>query len=432
MQGSRRSAVRVLDFSPGGVSLPTQDVSFDLEDEPLSLRIGEREIPCSVAPESGERLRASPRSGRIGLALEFETTAREDVALFYHRLRFPSLVRRSEVPGEEIRNLLRDSGYMALRPGLEPDGAWLRAEWPTTLSHEAVFREDDTPALGHIAITRAYRNSWIGHEIAMLRRTSDNLRCRRDLYQHFCVWPRLVDGDGTYVFGYYSPKRRFHQEMFEAFASRSAVEECVVVRMERYMRSAEWPQTPDGCLEGFTVTPMTADEEPQVLAMLEAAWPALARDALDIGPGRLSQGELHPEFAVLGGQRARQCLIMRSGNRLVAALLCEWEDTRLSLFDALSIAHVFLAPGVDPDSRIENAITTVLRDFYTARGANIPLFTCPPGSFGRRDVPGFKWVETMGCIVFSARALCAFESFVDLSLELEPVAEQAHAFQVGS
>jgi hypothetical protein len=419
-RGLRGSAAQVLDFSPGGVLLQTEETPTWLaEDAPLSLRVGEHDISCSLAPESFDPSRwLQARPERVGLALTFARAEQDQVTRLYHRLRFPALHRRGAVPGAEVRALLAESGYMALRPGLEPADAWLRADWPGTLSHEAVFRDPGGPAIGHLAVTRAYANSWIGHEIAMLPRSSDNLRCRRDLYQHFCVWPRLLDGEGTYVFGYYSPKRRFHQEMFEAFASRSAADECVVVRMERYMRDKA--SAPEGLdLDGLVLEPMQRGDEPEVLALIEQSWPALARAALDIAPGSLTQDSVHPGFAALGGQRARQCLVLRSGERLIAALLCEWESAGVSLFDALSVAHVFLARGVETSSRLEKAITSVLYAFYTTREVNIPMFTCPPGTFHRRDVPGFKWVETMGCIVFSSRALRAFESYVELSLDLD-------------
>jgi len=433
-RGQQLPGARVLDFSPGGVSLAPGSAQWLAEDTPLSLRVGEHEISCSLAPESSDglqRLKESPDAVR--LALDFAKDEQEEVARLYHRLRFPSLQRRNVATGSEVRTLLAESGYLALRPGIEPDATWARADWPSTLSHEAVFRDREGRCVGHIAVTRAYKNAWIGHEIAMLPRNDDSQHSRRDLYQHFCVWPRLIDGEGTYVFGYYSPKRRFHQQMFEAFANRSAADECVVVRQERYMRDPNWsPEPADTCLAGFTVLPMQHDDEPDVLGMIERAWPELARTALDIAPGSLSQDRLHPGFAVLGGHRARQCLLLRSGSRLIAALLCEWEDTHLSLFDALSVAHVFLAPGVEASTRIEQAVTRVLYDFYAARGVRIPLFTCPPGSFRQHDVPGFKWVETMGCIVFSARALRAFETYVELSLEQDAQrAEQGRAVSLG-
>src|SRR5690606_13840637 len=129
---------------------------------------------------------------------------------------------------------------------------------------------------------------------------------------------------------------------------------------------------------------------------------------------------LHQQFAEIGAERSRTCLVLRAAGRLIAAVLCEWDQTRLSLFDVLSVAHVFVVPGVAVTGAIEAAIEQAIRRFYAERGLRVPLFTCPPNTFGRRDLPGFRWAETMACIVFSSRALRAFETYVELTLDTGP------------
>src|SRR5262249_19713581 len=142
-----------------------------------------------------------------GLKLYFEDNAKPAIARTYHNLRFRALRRRGAVSDGALKKLFQDSGYLGLKEGLVPRPAWLHADWPSTLTHEAVYIAGDNNAVGHVTVTRAYPHAWLGHEIATLRDHPESMVCRRTLYQHFSVWPRLLDEDQAHLLGYYYRSR---------------------------------------------------------------------------------------------------------------------------------------------------------------------------------------------------------------------------------
>lgn len=342
---------------------------------------------------------------------------RERAALQRHEQRFGNLHRRADVPADEVRALFDASGYTSLKAGLSLPEAWLRATWPASLSHEVVYRGQDGRALGHVAVTRAYSRAWLGHEIATLREHDEALRCRHKLYQHFSVWPRLLDGDEALLFGYFNRHRPWHRRMFEDFAAQTTTNDCVIVPFDRYVVDRSAGLSEPATFPGLTVLRLGPVDVAAISELLTGALPPLAVQAFDLQPERLLSDCLHPAFAKYGIERGRSALGIRLGGKLVAVALCENCDEPLSLFNVLNAAQVFVAPGA-PEQAGTALVAAVLR-YYAERGSPTPLITCLPAALGQRDVAGCRFTETMGCIIWTARGLQAYEGYVDEQLAPE-------------
>ncbi|MDD9939884.1 MAG: hypothetical protein OXU20_02360 [Myxococcales bacterium] len=315
-----------------------------------------------------------------------------------------------------LHELLVASGYTRLKDDIAPSAIWLRAPWPNTLTHEAVYVARDQRALGHVTVTRAYSKTWLGHEIATLRNHPEAMACRRTLYQHFSVWPRLLDGDDAHLLGYYDRTRPWHQRMFEGFADRCGDQDCLVLPMERYALDRPSDASEDdqqgGLSAGASVARAGISDAEWVAELVGKHWPGLVLRAFDIHPDRLTAECMHPAYRTAHLRRARDVLVLRVREQPVGAALCEWSDSRISLFNVLNMAQIFIESDADVPAEARNLLVQRVRAFYGDLGTPPPMLVCPPGTFGEAGLQGCRMVETMGCIVWSSEGLRQYESYV--------------------
>jgi hypothetical protein len=404
----------VVDFSPEGVSVAMAGGTWSVgASEPITLR-----TPFAHITGRAAAVRQGPRANVVGLRLELDGASERALAETYHRARFPALSRRGQIAPATVHALFERSGYLGLKKDVAPSDEWLAAAWPETLTREAVYTAADGTVLGHLGVTRAYRRTWLGHEIATLRDHPEALACRRSLYHHFANWPRLLDGDQAMLLGYYNRSRPWHRALFEAFAAGSDPgRECLVMPLDRFLLSPE--SDPGTAPPGVSVSPLDAGEAERVRALIAAAWPRLAVQAFDLDGEGLESACLHPEYARAGLQRARSVLALRDHGVLVGAALCETSSGQLSLFNVLNGAQLFFAGGVPAPAQA--ALVRAVREFFAARGVKSPLLVANPGQLHEDAAAGLRLIETMGAIVWTARGLARYEDYIDQTLADYPL-----------
>jgi hypothetical protein len=416
----------VIDLSPEGVSVSlSSDGWRPGQGGPVALRTAEARITCRadvVCQRDGGDGRAV-----LGLHLDLDDGDRRALTAAYHRARFPQLARRGQVPPGEVADLFERSGYLALKPDCRPGDEWLAAPWPDSLSREAMYRAADGTVLGHIGVTRAYRNAWLGHEIATRRDHPEALDCRRALYHHFATWPRLAGGEDCLLVGYYNPQRPWHRRLFEAFAALCDPEtECRLLPLDRFLvlpaevAADEKLAAPE--VAGLEVSPVRPGERSRVAALIAASWPSLAVRAFDLGAAAMEATCLHPEYAAAGIGRDRRVLVVRWQGVVVGAALCETVDGPLSLFNVLNCAQLFFLPGVGVAGAPARALTRAVLAFYRQRGVPSPMLVASPGLLPAQPAPGVQRAETMGGIIWTARGLARYEDYVDRALADVPPA----------
>jgi hypothetical protein len=373
--------------------------------------------PIACRAETVRRVPAGD-SSIVGLRLMLDADQRGLLADAYHRLRFPALSRRGEIPAAVVHDLFDRSGYTALKKDVVPSDEWLAARWPATLTREAVYTAADGTVLGHIGVTRAYRRTWLGHEIATRRDHAEALACRRVLYHHFATWPRLLDGEETMLVGYYNRGRPWHRAMFEGFSSTADPDsECRVLPLDRFFVSPAEGATPSP--DGISVGPMRPEEAGAVAALIAGQWPRLATRAFDLDAVHLQSACLHPEYAAAGLERSRTVLVLRDRGQLLGAATCEVASGHLSLFNVLNCAQLFLAGDVAPAG--QRVLVQAVQRFFRARGVLSPLVVANPGQLGEDHGIGLRLVETMGAIVWTAQGLRRYEDYIDRTLADYPL-----------
>jgi hypothetical protein len=413
------AAATVIDFAPEGVSVAAPAWPAG-PGAPVELHTPEARIPCRAR---AVRRLATAAGPLVGLQLEADAAGRRSLVDAYHRLRFPALSRRGEIPGPVVHDLFDRSGYTALKSDVQPSAEWLAARWPATLTREAVYTAADGTVLGHIGVTRAYRRAWLGHEIATRRDHPEARACRRALYHHFATWPRLLDGDDTMLLGYYNRSRPWHQALFERFAAGVDGErDCRVLPLDRFTLT-EGQAAP----ASDAVSPARTEEHARVAALIVAQWPRLFVQALDLEADRLASGGLHPEYAAAGLERARVVLALRRAGSLVGAALCETSSGHLSLFNVLNGAQLFFDEQAGVSRVEQQALVQAVRAFFAARGLSAPLVVATPGQVSAAPESGLRLIETMGAIVWTARGLRRYEEYIDTTLADYPLGTRGPA-----
>jgi hypothetical protein len=389
-------------FVPHGSALPQRDSSF-----PVSIAIGGESLECMAEV----RNETTTREGiEIGVALH-AAADRDRLADFCARMFMPQVKLRREVDQRNVCDLFELSGYLGLRPSLSPREDWLHLD-ADSISRDMVYVSESGQAIGHVSITRAYTNTWLGHQIAMHPRHDEGLTARRNLYLGFATMPTLIDGIGTRLIGFYNRERPWHQVFFEHFASSvGAADRVVVAPWDRYELSAVGAQTSAG--PGVEIGDATPGDLGLLTLVAREALPPLVADALDLTPMALVAPALHPAYRRNRIGRSRKVLVLREHGEVTAFALTELSHRSLSLFNMMNVAQFFGVPGRGSTAGKAALVAAVLAH-YRSCGVEQPTIVAPHRSFDASAHPALRFEETMGSIVWTGPALRAYENYVQL------------------
>jgi hypothetical protein len=141
--------------------------------------------------------------------------------------------------------------------------------------------------------------------------------------------------------------------------------------------------------------------------------PALLCDAIDLFPETLVSEALHDCYRGSSLERGREVFVARDQGRVVAIALCEYTDRSLSVFNIMNLAYMFVASAdVSPD--LQRGLQHTVRSFYLARDISDPIVVSPENNFDATLDAEVQLAEVMGCLVWSAQGLRAYENYVRL------------------
>lgn len=354
----------------------------------------------------------------VRLELEVDEELRIQLRRVDRALRFPRLLDREVLEPAQVADLFRDSGYLSLRELEQPAPArWFEPEFARALSSDVVYVADDGALLGHVSVTRAYSKTWLGHQLTTLRGHEQSADCREALYHHFATLPALHDGDAPhYLLGYYDRSKRWHQFFFEGFvSSHDRPDEAVLVPFDRF-EVRERGDTAPLALPGdeggeIEIDQASFAERGWTAGLIREQLPALAAAAFDATPERLDRAYLADGFAELALPRGRRCFALREDGEFVGAALCETGSHVLSLFDVFNLGQLYFSP--EASGRARRALAEFVTRHYRAQGCRRPMIVSMPGALPSPSLAGLEHIETMGCIVWSGRALPAYRRYLD-------------------
>jgi hypothetical protein len=376
-----------------------------------TLEIDGRRIPCLAEPRYR---RDTPTLTRVGVRLHTRA-ARGELVDAYLRRRFPQLLPRREAGAGDVVDLLDRSGYLALRPDMQPERRWFERSDDDDISRDVCFRAGDGALIGHVSFTRAYPRAWLGHQLATLRHHAEATACRRSIYLHIATYPTLVDGDQAMMVGYYDRARPWHQRFFSGFVEwLSAPELAVAYGLDRFERNTRAPAPMLPRTAAVDVHAPAGDELVQAAALVRGQLPPLIAEVLDIHPERLISSQLNGHYEATRYERGRHVLVLRERGEFVGVALCEIGSRELSIFNLFNMAQIFVATGRSrPSIAAQLQLLSAVRALYAARGEHNPMIVAPPGTVDAAMEPGTFLAETMGMIAWSGRALRQYENFIN-------------------
>ncbi len=404
--GKPRSA-KVADFSADGVSLDCSN--------PESSPPPPNQFAADLEMESGERIsciaaivRGDDQNESFGVKLQPSDPNEHTLAEAYLQSRFARLQKRvSQAPGEVMR-FMEDTGYLDLRDAGDIHPGWESNDAPPALTQDLVYRTDEGELLGHMSITRGYKRAWYAHQFATRSIHRDTAQCRSDLYKAAINWPRMMDRDAM-LLAYFDQSKPWHRRNFADFVDwLDDTQQAAIVGFDRV-------ETNGAALHiarpGLSVERATDDDMATAAAIILPSLSVLARDAFDITADTL-RGDLLSQVPGTEGKRRRELLVVRDQGVVVGAGLCETGDKRLSLFNIFNSALCFFDESASNEAR--SMLFAKVQEYFRQLGVHKPLLLCPEGQASGRALGSFEVEEAMGCMIWSAEALRAYENFLDL------------------
>ncbi len=417
-------------------ALITGDLEIPLKD--VSARGVGLHAPYDGPPEldaellvAGRRFRACARAPRLGDRSGLELELEDDpihLARALLRHRFGAWRFRGEIPGEEITELMKNSGYLALK-GEEPmNPRWLEADDPT-LGLDFVWVDGDERPVAHISSARAYSHTWVTHQLASLHDHPDRFEARLACYRLLSTVPTLVDDHRALMIAYVNRDKKWHRVLCEDFVRwMNNPEHAIMTAWDRWEPALDAPRQNLG----------RSGSDPRIGPIDEGAlrWirrhlvrhlPGLTRRALDLDGGDPRSLYLHDAYRAVGIPREREALIARQDGRVMGAALLEISASHLSLFNLFNMAFFFFDPRTTPELRASLLHQTTER--YAARGIRNPILVSLPGALAGCEGGIYHLVETMGLMAWSAAGLRQYENFIEYNFgrhrrRTEPVERQ--------
>jgi hypothetical protein len=148
--------------------------------------------------------------------------------------------------------------------------------------------------------------------------------------------------------------------------------------------------------------------------LARASIPPLLADALHFDLDSISTEWLCDVNGSAGLERARVTFVARAKGGILGAAICETGPRRLSLFNIVNAAHVFIAEPLSFGlaREVEGALLSKVRQFYRAKGILDPLIMAPEGNAKFPESAGLRLAETMGAWATSIEGLKQYRNFL--------------------
>jgi hypothetical protein len=351
----------------------------------------------------------TPRGIELGLSLVAEDPAAlADVIL--HSL-FPEVKLRREVPVPELERLFRASGYHRLRDGAVPSAEWAAMD-ADAITRDIVYAGQDGAAVAHGSMTRVYRNTWLGHQMAMRSDHPEAARARR-IQTAMIMITSLVDGHEAKSMAYYDAAKPYGRVFFDRFVEAVANPELATISSFDWIDWSEAAAEGAGVPSHVSVSVAAPSELAAVADLVRRQLPQLQADAMDIRPSLLRSDALHPAYRGSLLSRGREVFVARSRGKIVGAALCEHTSKHLNLLNELNLAQLYFVPGV-AEPTAQRALQEVVRSFYAERGILDPFVVAPSNTFDLSVDPTSRIHMRIRCITWSFEGIRAYENYLKL------------------
>jgi hypothetical protein len=408
-EGVRVNQAPLLDFGMnGGRSLHAHGAPMpDKGTFPATITANGASLHCMAEIRSSTLTRRG-----VELGLRFVAEDPMVLAGIILRALFPEVKLRREVPVEELERLFRAAGYHRLRDGAVPSPEWVNMN-ADAITRDIVYVARDGAAVAHGSMTRAYRNTWLGHQMAMRSDHPEAARARR-IQTAMIMITSLLDGPEAKSMAYYEASKPYGRLFFDRFVESVGNPELATISDLDWIDRAALPLVLDTEIPAhISVSPAAPAEMAAVADLVRRQLPRLQADAMDVRPSLLRSDALHPAYRDSSLSRAREVFVVRVRGHIVGAALCEHTSKHLNLLNELNLAQFFFVRGaVEP--RAQRALQQAVRRFYDEHGIRDPFVVAPTNTFDLTMDPHARLHMRIRCITWSFEGIRAYENYLKL------------------
>jgi hypothetical protein len=345
----------VLDISLGGIRFATE-LSQDLLFPALSLPYIEIETQYGTVIHLRGQIRnvLPPREGEPSSCGASVTPLSPEDEIWWMRLvsgmLYDHTTQTSEHLTEPLWDLFKDSGYMNLAGKSAESFTFLKRRISSVSRRAAIAPQlmcqavwpSDRGVEASLSFCKAYKQSWMVHQLAKRRSSSENVADRAQIL--WGIYTRAFehsqsDPDMRWVISYVESTVPWVARTHFAFAQRfAATGESLALPVR--MMSVSCAEAGDPQEETFEIGPATPWEKMRVLAAIARVRPQSYREALDFTSEHIDLTDVAREWRRFGFERERAILVARSGHQPIAALVVEAGEVGTNLFCLLDSARL--------------------------------------------------------------------------------------------
>lgn len=360
------------------VDLSSSGVSFFIDGTrelfPIGLRVSVTiELPDGPVRADGAVRTLVREAGQLRCGVELaplEEAAHARLCDLIMRRRFPAVGDGTGVPFDALADFFRATGF--LYPEKEAVIAPIFSDVRRTFEalygrpsrlFKAVVARDGEAVVGHVAVIRVYRHTWMSHHLAA--RSSHHVAHLLNMgaADYFGLNPDL-----EYCKIFFQPDLRWPSRVFGGFARTLRDSTQSVLREFRHVTlPTAQPIAP--LPEGIEVIEASDPELAVVERHLVEREPTLLLRADDLLRPALTLAPVNKQYGRLGLFRRRRVLLALQRNVPVGFALAEISSPGLNLSEALSLFRVYVTPEGEADAdRVRRALLHVLATLYRQAG----------------------------------------------------------------
>lgn len=203
--------------------------------------------------------------------------------------------------------------------------------------------------VGHLSMLRLYRDSWLIHHHAALRRSS--VKAGLDVLNHlawFCYNSMWLEAcHMRYMMCYFRPENTFPEFFFNGFAERLNDPAGCSTDIFAYTTYRGHTSIPPELPEGFRVSTSSAEDLETLKTFYMNQSGGLLIDSLDLSPDYVDDGELTQKYRDAGLSKKRFVFSLKKNQTLKAVLLVNITDVAINMSDLTNCITLFVVDPTD-------------------------------------------------------------------------------------
>ena len=245
------------------------------------------------------------------------------------------------------------------------------------IARHFIFQERGS-ILGHMAMVRFYKNSWLIHHHASRRSTHNwgGFAVLNQIGRFINDSHRLHSMKMDYVFCYFRPENKFPNHVFGGIARSTKDPKGCSLDTFAYFHIPKHLSPLTALPYVWSLTDTTAEDLIELQSFYEYLSGGLMLESLDLVSADLTLNGLPIEFNKLGLKRQRRLFSLKMKRQLVAVIMVNISDLGLNMSDLTNSINTFV---VDPDQLSKDILLSVLSMLSLKYGqGNMPNLLYPP------------------------------------------------------